>query len=325
MKLIQIGVGGFGRSWLDVVLTSPEWEPVGFVDVNQEALETIIRECNVPKERCFTSLDECLDKVKADALLNITPPSFHKEITLKAMERGLHVLVAKLLAENLEDAVEMVEAAGKHNVKLMADQNFRFRKYPRTIRKFIEEGRMGKISYVVLNYMEGIRWNDWREEMEYPLLIDEAIHQFDFARYMLGKDPVKIYAESWNPPWSWFKGDACAAMIVDFEDNVRMNYIGTWANVLEEGSWDGNWEIYGEKGVLFWSEGKLEFHGLQGKQNVELISTEREEERHLLLLEFYRAIKENKEPETSGKDNLKSLGIIFKALESIKKGEVINI
>jgi hypothetical protein len=39
MKIIQVGVGGFGASWLDIVASSKEWEIEGIVDINEEILK----------------------------------------------------------------------------------------------------------------------------------------------------------------------------------------------------------------------------------------------------------------------------------------------
>jgi len=325
MKIIQVGVGGFGRSWVDIILNSSEWEAVGFVDINQEALKKIIKECNLPEEKCFVSLKECFKKVKADALLNITPPSFHKEITIDALREGLHVLVEKPLSDNMKDAEEMVEKAEKYGRKLMVSQNYRYRKIPRSIRKFIKDGKIGKISHILLNFQKGPRFSGFRIEMEYPLLKDMSIHHFDLMRYITGKNPINVYAKSWNSTWSWFKGDASISIIMGFEDGIQINYFGSWTSIGKETSWDGDWKIYGEKGSLFWIDDKLEFVDSKGKsKNVKIVEMKKED-RNMALFEFYNAIKEKREPETSGKDNIKSLEIVFKSLESIKKKIPVKI
>jgi len=56
---------------------------------------------------------------------------------------------------------------------------------------------------------------------------------------------------------------------------------------------------------------------------VEPIKTDRED-RYLSLYEFYCALKENREPETGGKDNLYSLSMVFKSIESAKSGTPVS-
>ncbi|MGC8976897.1 MAG: Gfo/Idh/MocA family protein [Candidatus Ratteibacteria bacterium] len=323
-KIIQIGVGGFGESWLDIVVSSKEWEIVGIVDINEEILKKSVEKYPFLKGKIYKSLKDCLKKVKADALLNITPPSFHKETSILALKEGLHVLVEKPLSDSLKNAEKIVEVSEKYRRKLMVSQNYRYNRAPRTIRKMIEEGDIGDISWCILNFQKGPRFSGFREKMEYPLLIDMSIHHFDLSRYILGKEPLNVYAESWNPKWSWFKGDACLNIIFDFQENVHFNYSGSWVSVGKDTQWSGEWEIYGDKGTIIWDNSGIK-KVFEGKEKViELIKLERED-RFLALYEFYRSIVEDREPETSGKDNLKSLRMVFKALESIKKGKKINL
>lgn len=324
MKIIQIGVGGFGSSWLDIVMSSKEWEVVAIVDINQEILKKSVEKYPSLEGKTYTSLKDCLKKVKADALLNVTPPSFHKETSIIALKEGLHVLVEKPLSDTIKNAEKIVEQAEKYGRKIMVSQNVRYNRIPRTIRKIIEQGEIGKISWCILNFQKGPRFGGFRAEMPFPLLIDMSIHHFDLSRYLLGAEPVSVYAESWKPHWSWLKGDPCVFLIFDFEKDIHFNYSGSWVSVGKDTQWPGIWEIYGDKGTVIWDNQGIK-KVVEGKEeNIEPITLERED-RYLSLYEFYRSIIEDREPETSGKDNLKSLKMVFKSLESIKKGRKVNL
>ncbi|MCM8784814.1 MAG: Gfo/Idh/MocA family oxidoreductase [Candidatus Omnitrophica bacterium] len=324
MKIVQIGVGGFGASWLDIVMSSKEWKVVAIVDINEEILKKSVEKYPSLEGKTYTSLKDCLKKVKADALLNVTPPAFHKETSIIALREGLHVLVEKPLSDTIKNAEKIVEQAEKYGRKLMVSQNYRYNKIPRTIRKMIDNGEIGKISWCILNFQKGPRFGGFRAEMPFPLLIDMSIHHFDLSRYLLGTNPLSVYAESWNPHWSWLKGDACIFLIFDFEKDIRFNYSGSWVSVGKDTQWPGIWEIYGDKGTIIWDNSGIK-KVIGGKEeNIEPIVLERED-RFLSLYEFYISITENREPETSGKDNLKSLSMVFKSLESIKKGKKVKI
>jgi len=149
-----------------------------------------------------------------------------------------------------------------------------------------------------------------------------AIHHFDLARYIFGKNPVSVYAESWHPEWSWFEGDPCVSAIFEFEENIHLNYSGSWVSTGRYTGPAGIWEIYGEKGSIIWDNSGIKkiFEG--NEEIIEPVKLEKED-RFLSLYEFYRSIIENREPETSGMDNLKSLSMVFKSIESIKKGKKI--
>lgn len=324
IKIIQVGVGGFGRSWFEILKDADEWEIEAIVDVNKKTLKEIIEKFNFPENKTFFSLKECLKKVKAEALLNITPPEYHREITEIAVKNGLNVLVEKPISNNLKDAEKMVEIAAKKKKKLMVSQNYRYNSAPRTLRKKIEEGFIGKISYVVVNFQKGPVFTGFRLKMPQPLLIDMAIHHFDLMRYITGKEPVEVYAESFNPYWSWFDGDACINALFKFKNNIHINYSGSWVSKGKETTWDGDWEIYGEKGTLLWKDGKIYFLE-KGKKEKEIRQVKlKRENRELSLYEFYLSIVENRQPETSGKDNLKSISMVFNSLKSIREKKVVK-
>ena len=154
--------------------------------------------------------------------------------------------------------------------------------------------------------------------MECPLLIDMAIHHFDLMRYITGQNPVKVYAESWNPCWSWFKGDAVLNLSFEFSNDIHLSYAGSWVSQGKDTAWDGDWEIHGEKGTLIWKDEKIVF--LSGGKQKELIPLKLDRENQAFsLYEFYKSIQGNREPETGCNDNIKSLAMVFKSLESIKK------
>jgi len=323
LRILQVGVGGFGKSWVEIIKKSPEWELSGIVDINKEVLFSVAKEYNIPQERCFTSLEEGIKKTKPSAIMNATPPKFHKDTSIIAFDEGLNVLTEKPLSDNIKDAQEMVAYAQRKNKKLMVSQNYRYRSQPRTVKNLIEKGTIGRISYIVINFQKGPRFVGFREKMDYPLLVDMAIHHFDLMRYITGENPVSIYAKSWNPYWSWFKGDASSHILIEFEKNIEVSYSGSWVSTGRETSWDGDWEIYGEKGTILWKEARI--YVIRGKKTKEIKPIKmKREERYLSLYEFYCALAENREPETSGRDNLHSLSMVFGAIESAKKKRPIT-
>lgn len=318
MKILQVGTGNFGRSWIDIIKKSQEWELTGIVDVNRENLIFTARQYNIPEEKCFISLEDAIKSTLPVALLNATPPDIHKSTSLMAFDYGVDVLVEKPLSSNMKDAEEMVMAAESKGRKLMVSQNYRYRTQPRTIRKLINDGIIGKIGYLLVNFQKGPHFGGFREEMDYPLLIDMAIHHFDLIRYITGENPVCLYARSWNPYWSWFKGDAAVDLSMEFTGDIKVSYFGSWVSKGRETTWDGDWEIYGEKGTILWKDSKIYLISEGKTEEIEPIKMERED-RYLSLYEFYCAIKEDREPETSGKDNLYSLSMVFKSIESAEK------
>jgi len=325
LRLIQVGVGGFGRSWTDIVDSSKFWDAVAYVDINEEALDEAAAMHKMPKDRCFKDLESALTSVEADAVLIVVPPKVHMKIALQSLKAGLHVLIEKPLADTMENAKRIVSEADKRSLKLMVSQNYRFRRGARTIRRLIKTEKVGKPRFAIVNFHKSLRIKGFRIEMKHPLLIDMAIHHFDMMRYMFNSEPLSIYCETWRPEWSWFKGDPCATVLIRMENGICLTYTGSWVSLGWETTWDGDWRIECSRGGIHWN-GKIK---LKLKDSVNEL-TERFvsmplEDRAYSLYEFAEAIINDREPETSGKDNLKSLAMVFASLDSARSGKPVLI
>ena len=100
LRIVQVGVGGYGATWLQTVLAAPDRATyVGLVDVDGAALAAAATETGVPADRCFHSLGAALSTVAADAVLCIVPPAHHESVIVPALEAGLHVLSEKPIAD----------------------------------------------------------------------------------------------------------------------------------------------------------------------------------------------------------------------------------
>lgn len=322
LKLIQVGVGGFGWSWTDIVLNNPNVKLSALVDINEEVLKKALDERNLPKKMGFTALEDALEKVEADAVLLVTPPATHRMLMEIALNKGLDVLCEKPLADNLSDAKEMVELAERKGKILMVSQNYRFSRLARTVKQAVQN--LEGLSYVEISFHKAPRFGGFREKMPYPLLIDMSIHHFDLLRFLTSSDPKRISAFSWRPPWSWFEGDPCLMVFVEMEEDIKAGYFGSWVSAGAETPWDGNWRIQGYETAILWNE-----KGVFRAKGEELLPLEPLplplEGRDLVLEEFRKAVEERRQPECNAKDNLKSLAMVFASLDSIQQGKTVEL
>ncbi len=326
LKIIQVGVGGMGAFWVNVVYGSSDWEAAAYVDINEEMLQKAAAKCDMPEDRCYTDLDKALREVKADALLDITPPMFRAEVCLKAFKAGLPVLSEKPLADTMENALKIVEEADKRNLPYAVAQNYRFNPRPRTIRKLLDEKKFGDLGYAGVVFQKGPKFpGSFRLTMDYPLVIDMSIHHFDLMRYMFNADPVTIYAKSWKPDWSWFEKDPSAAIIIEMTNGMIVHYFGSWVAQGNETPWNGDWRIQCSQGGIYWLDDKVySSSDPMSKTEEKLVDMELIGQAYILD-EFAKVLREGKTPETEGKDNLNSLAMVFSAVDSIKKGKMVEV
>jgi len=313
-----------GNAWLQAVQSSPVVEYAGFVEVNATIAAEQVEKYNLDGKTIFKSLDEALRSVQADGIINVTPPQFHKTVSVTALNAGIRVLSEKPLAGTRPDALAIVEAANRTGVLHMVTQNYRYSVPTQTLKRVLTEAGMGEIGSAHVEFFKGPHFGGFREEMAYPLIIDMAIHHFDLMRFLLDSDPISVFGRSWNPAWSWFKGDASASVTLTFANRVTVSYNGSWCSQGRETPWNAHWRFECANGVVALHDDQV-YTQLTGREPVlvEPVQMERTGQAYLLQ-EFYEAVAQGKAPVTTCQDNIKSLGIVFDVVESFATGQVVR-
>jgi predicted dehydrogenase len=336
--MIQAGVGAWGASWSKVVAGSPHWELVALVDPAPEALERAGESLAISPGARFATLGPALAEVEADAVLVAAPPAAHGTLALEALGAGLHCLVEKPLTPSIGEARSAVKRAAETGRILMVSQNYRFGRGYRTVQGLVRDGAIGPVEVVQVDFRRAPLFKGFRLELEEPLLVDMAVHHLDQARGLLGSRPAEVRARSFNPSWSAFGGNAAALVEVVFEEGAVVSYAGTWAGRGPETSWDGDWYLQGAEGALVWRENEVRLFdpvpAQQGRiarrlrrpegRRVDLLPLA-ETERAGVLAELAAAIREGRDPETSGDDNLQTLELTFAAIESASSGDAVSL
>ena len=333
MKLVQVGVGKMGQTWLKVLAGSDVVDLVGIVEPVEALRNQAIQTAGLDPAAGFGSLDDALAAATFDAAVVVTPPPTHRPIAEQLLKAGKHVLLEKPLATNLEDAQALVEIAAETGKTLMVAQNYRYFEAFATARSLIQSDRIGPVRSVTLEFRRDARTmfgeGDFRYSMNHPLLVDMSIHHFDMIRGLLGSDPKRVYAQSWHVPDGNFASDAAASVLITMDDGVVVSYSGNWATHGEDTSWNGDWDIVGERGRILWTGGDWTNAEISiqewGKdpEPVELVSLGKSGQVGLVA-DFLVAIESGTAPQTSAADNIRSLGIVLAAVESVETGAVVT-
>ena len=337
MQMIQVGAGAWGQSWAGILAASPHWELAALVDPDETARDRVAEAAGVSVERRFASLQEAAAGTDSDAVLVAVPPSLHGPIALEALGLGLHCLVEKPLATSVGEAQKVVQRADEVGRTLMASQNFRLDRGYRTVLDLVASGAVGPVETVSVKFRRAPLFVGFRLEMDEPLIVDMAVHHLDQMRGLLRREPASVRAHSFNPSWSPFRGNAAATVEVVLTDGTVLNYEGTWVGKGPGTSWNGDWRLEGESGAIVWEDNVVQLFApdvsldrrwrrhLEGrKARVPLVELA-EEGRAGVLAEFAAAIREGREPETSGRENLGTLELVFSAVESARSGQPVRL
>ena len=336
IRAVLVGCGGICGAWLNTPTVKRQVELVGFVDIMPEAAERRAAEFGGRDAAIGTDLAAILKQVQPDVVFDCTLPEVHYEVTMTALRHGCHVLGEKPMADTMPRARRMVAAAAKADKIYAVIQNRRYQPRIRAIRRFLDSGRIGKVTAVHSDFFVGVHFGGFRDEMQHVLLLDMAIHSFDQARMICGADAETVYAHEWNPAGSWYKHGASAAAIFTMTDAMVYSYNGSWCAEGCNTTWECAWRITGEKGTLLWDGADgITCEVPKGKDGwvrpVKSVRVPTSCPKRLtgghngVIRSFIEAVRGGDQPETICTDNIKSLAMVHAAVKSADAGRRVNV
>jgi predicted dehydrogenase len=329
-RAVLVGCGVMGAGWVKAIVgprLSSRVAVAGLVDVEPGAAEKLRDAFCLPDVAIGTDLDAMLSEAKPDLVFDVAVPASRRDIVLTALRHGCHVLTEKPMAASLEDAREINAAARSTGLVHAVTQNRRFKRSIRRIRAALHDGLIGEVNALHCDFFVGAHFGGFRDEMEHVLLLDMAIHTFDAARFMSGRDAEAVYCLETNPAGSWYAHGAAANAIFELADDVVFTYRGSWAAEGANTSWEATWRIIGTKGTLLWDgedavTAKLVdgdqgfFRPLRDAAVPEWPDEATTREHESVIADFLDALESGRAPESTGTDNIKSLAMVFGAIDS---------
>jgi len=327
-------LGFWAHFWLKVINDTDNVELTGITGTEAE-IEKACAEYGISKNIAFNDYKEAIEKTDADIMAIVIPAALHADAAKRGMDKGLNIIMEKPLATSLEEARDLLENKSKHpNIKFMTSQNFRWRPHNRTIKKAIQNGIIGKVESILVEFRKQEDLQGYRAGLDMPLLRDCSIHHFDILRFFTGADCKEMYCRAYRPQWSKFNGKPNTDAIMTMTDGTKVVYNGTWAARGRESTWDGNFVITGDKGCLTLDasnavrlfefkesavsfEAKLEEGILLENENMETT------EMQFGLIQFIKAIEEDTVPETTLEDNIKSFEMVCAGIASAESNNNI--
>jgi len=318
-----------GRQWGRTIGEWPEVRIVGWVDIDRHSAERAAAELELSGVLITDDLGKALAEARPDFVVDVSVPSAHHNVTLQSLAAGVPVLGEKPMAPTMAEARAMVVASENAGKLYMVSQSRRYDGRLRAYKCLIDE-YLGRLGILNSSFYLSPRFGGFRDEMESPLIVDMAIHTFDAARYLSACDPVSVYCEEFNPPWSWYKGDACATAVFTMENGLRYTYTGSWCADGHTTSWDAEWRAIGERGTALWDgSGPPTAEVLTGAGNaLERVEAEVGDMRGGIagsLREFVQALTTGSTPMGECHDNIKSLAMVLATVESAHVGARVRI
>lgn len=195
-----IGTGSIANAHLYTYQKSERARLIAVADVD-ETRAKVAGERFEAKQVFSSYLDLlALDEVQAVSIC--TPPFFHVEMTLAALEHGKHVICEKPVAPTLGALDQIAEAEARSDGTFSGVFQLRYGRGALEVRRLIDEGRFGRLH---MGIAETLWFRDhdyydvpWRGSWESEwggVTVSQAIHLIDALVWYLG-EPVSVYAQA---------------------------------------------------------------------------------------------------------------------------------
>jgi len=310
-------------------------ELVALYNRTRSKAEDFAREFGVPK--IYDTPEQMMADDEIAFVDIITDVAVHSELVHLAAKYKKPVICQKPMARSLEEGKAMVDACKKAGVPFMVHENWRWQRPIRKLKEIIGSGVIGKPFRCNFHFNSSFPVYDnqpFLAEIDQLIIADLGIHILDTARFLFG-DAQSLYCQTSraNPD---VKGEDVATIMMRMGDVTCLVQISHFS-ILEDEKFPQTYAlIEGDKGSV-----RLGFDYRIGVTTRDETHSFRVEPVKYSWVDpdyavvqssivatnanWLECLRTGKEPETSGEDNLKTLGLVYAAYESAKTGRTIKL
>ncbi len=216
MKIVQIGIGGWGKNHARIL----------------SQLGVLVAVCDSDFKKCkeygkkysvnhYESLDELLSIEEFDGAFVITPTSTHTEIAKKLLKAKKHVFVEKPMTYQSEDGETLAKLAEKNKVILTCGYIERFNPAVGIVKKMVKERKYGKL--VTLEFHRENRMPIHIKDV--GIIYDTSVHDIDTANWLFDEMPHVVFARAGKIR---HEHEDFASIILGYKDDKVAIILSNW-------------------------------------------------------------------------------------------------
>lgn len=336
LKGALIGCGFFSLNQMHGWAGIEDAEIVAICDRDPERLRIVGDEFGI--DRRYQDAEAMLADGGIDFVDIATTVGSHRELVELAARYRLPAICQKPFAPTLADAKAMVAAMDAAGVPLMIHENFRWQTPIQAARAVIDSGAIGTPFWGRVSFRSGydvFSGQPYLATGRRFIIEDLGIHSLDIARYLFG-DVLRMTARTKrvNPA---IAGEDVATMLLDHEAGLTSIVDCSYATRLPEEPFPETFlEVDGTEGSLrLGKDYRLTVHGPDGTE-VRHVAPDLlpwasrpwhniQESVALIQNHWVEALREGREPDTSGRDNLKTFALVEAAYLSAETGKTVDV
>ena len=336
IRIAVVGCGRISKNHFDSIKTHQNnIELISICDINPKVLSQCERQHNV---KGYLDLGRMLDSENLDLVAICTPSGIHADQAEMCAGHGVNVMTEKPMATRWDDGLRMVKACDDAGVRLFVVKQNRFNDTLKLLKRAIEENRFGKINMVHINvfwtrpqeYYDQAKWRGtW--EFDGGAFMNQASHYVDLLDWLIG-------------PIDKIQAMMTTTRNIEVEDTGVMNIkwrkgtLGSMSVTMltYPKNLEGSITILGENGTVkvggvavndiqHWEFDKPKDYDKQ-VNDASYKTTSVYGFGHSLYYEnIIKVLKGEVEPETDGREGLKSLEVLIAAYLSARDGKTISL
>ncbi len=337
IRFSLVGCGRISRNHISALKYHEEYcELVGVCDMDTQARE---RAADTTGATAYKNLGSMLSDCDADAVILTTPSGLHSKQAIAAAESGKHVITEKPMATRWEDGKRMLAACDEAGVRLFVVKQNRHNPALRLLKRALKDHRFGRLHMVSVNVFwtrpqEYYDSASWRGTWQYDggAFMNQASHYVDLLEWLIG--PV----------------ESLHAYTATLERNIEAEDTGVlslrWRNgalgsvnvtmLTYPKNLEGSITILGDKGTVRIGGVALnkvqhwEFEArIPDDEKIDELCNQTSSTDGLGHAQYYdnviKVLRGEAEPETDGREGLKTLELLIATYLSARDGKRIAL
>jgi predicted dehydrogenase len=341
----RIGVVGAGFIVRDIQLVA--YRDAGFT-VSAIASRNISKAREVASLRGIPKVYDTFQELLADSSIEVVdiavPPDIQPAVVREAV-RHKHIkgiLAQKPLAMDLGEGREIVEECERAGIRLAVNQNMRYDQSIRALKTVLQRGYLGEPVLATIEMRAIPHWQPWVADYDRLTLLVMSIHHLDCYRFLFGEAETVYTSARPDPRTGFAHRDGIVLYILEYASGLRAaGWDEVWTGPAREGAGADiyiKWRVEGSEGM---AKGTIGWPGYPCRVPSTIDFTTRRQPGCWFsprwpevwfpdafqgtMGELLSSIEENREPVVSGRDNLKTLGLVDACYSSFEQRRPVEL
>ncbi len=328
LKFAVAGLGRIGKIHFENLLQMNKVKVVAVMDPMEESKQ-YAKDKGIAN--VLSTYEDMLASTAIDVVVICSPTDTHADYVEKAANAGKHIFCEKPLDLSLERVLEVLEVVEDTGVKLMIGFNRRFDKEFKKVKALVSEGAIGEHHLVKITSRDPGAPPLSYIENSGGLFLDMTIHDFDIARFIVGKEVDEVYAKGavLIDPAIGEAGDIDTAVITLTYTDGTMAIIDNSREAVY--GYDQRVEVFGSKGMVKAENNLHDSHqlftsqGSQGSLPLHFFLERYAEAYKTEMRDFIQSLEKGSIIPANGNDGLQSLKIGLAAIKSLQDNRPVKL